>query len=135
MNVLIMASWITAFITEIPVAIFVEGVYDKPTEICRYTLAKDSVLTICLSTGKFLFQTVIPLAFITLIYFDVFRNIKTSLRYVASARAEHFNGVKRLKKVTKLAAITTFVLVICWIPSTVWYFVSLLLNDPSDDPA
>lgn len=134
MNVLIIVSWVAAFITEVPVATFVEGVYNKPTEICRYTLDKDSVLTICLSTGKFLLQTVIPLAFITLAYFDVFRGIKTSLRFVASARAERFNGVKRLKKVTKLAAVTTFVLVICWIPSTVWYFVSLLLNDPSDDP-
>lgn len=134
MNFLILASWITAFITEVPVAIFVEGVYDETTEICRYTLAQDSVLTICLSTGKFLFQTVMPLAFITLAYFDVFRGIKISLRFITSARAEHFNGVKRLKKVTKLAAITTLVLVICWIPSTVWYFISLLLKDPSDDP-
>jgi hypothetical protein len=46
---------------------------------------------------------------------DVFRGMKTSLRFAASARAENINGIKRLKKVTKVAAITTFVLAVCWL--------------------
>ncbi|CAB4016510.1 histamine H2 receptor-like, partial [Paramuricea clavata] len=126
MNVLIMASWITGFAAEVLVTIFVEGVYDKPTEICRPILVQNKISTICLSTGLFLFVIVIPLALIILAYIDVFLGIKTSLRFAASARAENMNNIKRLKKVTKVAAITTFVLAVCWLPSSVLFYYSLL---------
>jgi hypothetical protein len=133
MNVLIMASWITGFAAEVLVTIFVEGVYDKPTESCRHILVQNKISTICLSTGLFLFEIVIPLALIILAYIDVFLGIKTSLRFAASARAENMNSIKRLKKVTKVAAITTFVLAVCWLPNSVLFYYSLLVNDPLYD--
>ena len=133
MNVLIMASWITGFTAEVPVTIFVEGVYDKPTENCRQILVQNKISTICLSTGLFLFEIVIPLALIILAYIDVFLGIKTSVRFAASARAENMNSIKRLKKVTKVAAITTFVLAVCWLPNSILFYYSLLVNDPLYD--
>jgi hypothetical protein len=133
MTMLIMASWIIGFTAEIPVTIFTEGVYDKPTESCRHTLVQNKISIICLSTGLFLFQSVIPLALITLAYIDVFRGIKTSLRFAVSARAENVTSIKRLKKVTKVAAITTLVLVVCWLPCSILYYYSLLINEPVND--
>lgn len=133
MNMLILASWITGFTAEVPIIVFVEGVYDQPSQLCRYILEKNKNSSILLSTGLFLFQTVIPLTLMTLAYIDVFRGIKTSLRFATSARAENINGLKRLKKVTTVAAITTFVLVICWVPGSIYFFISLLLFKPLDD--
>lgn len=48
----------------------------------------------------------------TFAYNDVFRGIKTSLRFAAHARAKN---IKRVKIVTKVATITTIVLVVGWI--------------------
>ena len=133
MNVLIMASWITGFIAEVPVTLFTEGVYDPATESCQHIVVQNKISTICLSTGLFLLQSVIPLTLITLAYIDVFRGIKASLRFAVSARAENVNGIKRLKKVTKVAAITTFVLAVCWLPCSVSFYYSLLVYEPFND--
>lgn len=51
----------------------------------------------------------------TFAYNDVFRGIKTSLRFAAHARAKN---IKRVRIVTKVATITTIVLVVGWIPNT-----------------
>ena len=83
-----------------------------------------------LSIGHFFVQVAVPLTFITLAYIDVFRGIKTSLRFAASARAENINAIKRLKKVTKVAAITTIALAVCWVPNNTLYFFSLLAHEP-----
>ncbi len=132
MNVLIVVSWITGFIAECPVTIFSEGVYDQTTKSCRYTM-QDKILATCLSTGLLLFQTVVPLTIITLAYIDVFRGIKTSLRFAVAARAENISGIKRLRKVTKVAAITTFVLAVCWLPCSVAFYHSLLAHKPLNE--
>ena len=133
MNMLILASWITGFTAEVPIIFFVEVAHDQPSEICRFVLAKNKSLSTLLSTGWFLFQTAVPLVLMTLAYIDVFRGIKASLRFAASARAENITTIKRSKKVTMVAAITTFVLVICWLPCSVYFFVTLLLFQPLED--
>ena len=131
MNALIIASYVLAFVSEVPFLIYVEGIYDHPTEICQYNfLLIENSVYLCLLCGKLLFQTVLPLAFITFAYIDVFRGIRASLRFATSAGAESVNSVKRLKKVTNIAAITTFVLVVCWLPCAVWYFALLIVDDP-----
>ena len=134
MNFLIMASWIVGIITVVPTSVLlVEGVYDKPAQNCQFVLVKNKSYNILLATGQFLFQLVVPLLLITFAYIDVFRGIKISLRFAVSARAENINGIKRLKKVTKVAAITTIVLLVCWVPNTVLYFVSLLVQESPED--
>ena len=126
MNILILVSWIIGLTAAIPIAATVEGIYDQSSSSCRFALTNyRKVASIILSTGTFLFQTVIPLTLITLAYIDVFRGIKTSLRFAASARAVNIDGIKRLKKVTKVSAITTFVLVVCWLPSTLRFYISI----------
>ena len=130
MNMLIIAAWVVGFMTELPVVIFAKGVYENPEDICGYVFPQDKTLSICLSTGLFLFQTVIPLTIITLAYIDIFRGIKTALQFATSARAENVSGIKRLKKVTKVAATTTFVLAVCWLPCSVWFYISLLYFEP-----
>ena len=131
MNMLILASWITGLTAGLPTTAFVEAVYDKNTENCRYrVLAKEKISNICLLMAQCLFQIVIPLALITLTYIDVFRGIRTSLRFAASARVETVNSIKRLKKVTKVSARATFVLVVSWVPLAVWYFLLSILNNP-----
>lgn len=133
MNMLILASWIAGLTACLPTVILVESVYDKHAEShsCQYyVLAKNKVSNICLMTGQFLFQTAIPLTFIILAYIDVFRGIKTSLRFAASARAVTVIGVKRLKKVTRVTVTATFVLVVSWVPTSVWYFLLSILNNP-----
>ena len=134
MNVLIMASWILGFTAEFPVAILSEGVYDN-ISTCRHIAAHNKPLTISLSTALFLFQTVIPLALITLAYIDVFRGIRTSLRFAVAARAENISCIKRLRKVTRVAVTTTFVLAVCWLPCSVAFYHSLLVYEPLTDPA
>ena len=132
MNLLIIASWILGFASAVPVIFFVEGAYDheKPTESCQYVLTTDKLLYLLLSIGHFFVQVAVPLTCITLAYIDVFRGIKTSLRFAASARAENINAIKRLKKVTKVAAITTIVVAVCWVPNNTLYFFSLLAHEP-----
>lgn len=85
--------------------------------------------SILLSTGLFLLQVVIPFTLIASTYIVVFRRIKASLRFAASARTETVNATKRLKKVTKVAAITTFVLAVCWLPSSIYFFTSLVVYE------
>lgn len=134
MNALIIASYVLAFVSEVPFLIYIEGIYDHPTEICQYTFfVIENSVHLCLLCGKFLFQTVLPLAYITFAYIDVFRGIRASLRFATSAGAESVNSVKRLKKVTNVAAITTFLLVVCWLPCAVWYFALLTADDPVVD--
>ena len=133
MNVLIIASWIAGFVSEVPVIVFVEAVYDQPTESCRYTTAQNKIQTVSFSTGLFVVKVVIPFALATLAYIDVFRGIKASLRFAASARAQNINGIKKLKKVTKVAAISTFVLAVCWLPCSVSFYYSLLIYEPLND--
>ena len=130
MSMLILIAWIAGFAAEAPVILFIEAVYDNPTETCRHTFEQNKILAISLSTLLFLLQAVIPLTLIILAYIDVFRGIKTSLVFVVSARAENENGIKRLKKVTKVAAFTTFVLVIFWLPSSVYFYYTLLTFQP-----
>ena len=134
MNLLIMVSWIVGFTTEVPIAILSEGVYENIfTDNCRHIVVQNKILTICLSTGLFLFQAVIPMVFIALAYVDIFRGIKTSLRFAVTARAENTSYVTRLRKVTKVAAVTTFVLVVCWLPGTATFYYSMLAYDPFTD--
>ena len=135
MNVLIIISWLIGFATEAPLTFFIQGAHDHTAlESCQYTISQSRVSTIFLSTGLLLFQTVIPSALITLAYIDVFRGIKTSLLFAASARAENINGVRRLKKVTKVAAVTTFVVAVCWLPCSIAFYLSLLiLEEPVND--
>lgn len=126
MNILILASWIVGLASGIPVSVYAEGVYGQPSRSCQYEIANyKKVTTIILSTGQFIFQTLMPLTLITLAYIDVFRGIKASLQFAASARAANIDGIKRLKKVTKVSATTTFVLVVCWLPSTLHFYISL----------
>lgn len=128
MNVLIIISWIAGLTAHIPLATLVKGVYDKPTESCQYTLTQNKVSGIFFSTGLFLIQIVIPFSFITFAYIDTFRGIRASLRFTESAGAENISCIKRLKKVTKVAAITTFLLVVGWLPCSVAFYFSLLTN-------
>jgi hypothetical protein len=81
----------------------------------------------------FVVKVVIPFALATLAYIDVFRGIKASLRFAASARAQNINGIKKLKKVTKVASISTFVLAVCWLPCSVSFYYSLLIYEPLND--
>ena len=128
MNVLIIISWLIGFATEAPLTFFIQGAHDHTAlESCQYTISQSRVSTIFLSTGLFLFQTVIPSTLITLAYIDVFRGIKTSLSFAASARAENINGIRRLKKVIKVAAVTTFVVAVCWLPCSISFYISLLV--------
>ena len=134
MNVLIMVSWIVGFTAEVPIAILSEGTYGNiSTDSCRQSLVQSKTLTVCLSTNLFLFQTFIPMLFITLAYIDVFRGIRASLRFAVSARAENIACIKRLRKVTRVAAITTVVLAVCWLPCSVAFYYSLLVYDPLTD--
>lgn len=133
MNMLILVSWVAGLAAEAPISVFVEVAYDQPSEICRFAVAKNKSSSTMLSIGWFFFQTAIPLTLMALAYIDVFRGIKISLRFAASARAENIITMKRLKKVTMVAAITTFVLVICWLPCSVYFFISLLLFQPFND--
>ena len=130
MNLLIIASWIVGFISDVPNIFFVESAYERPAESCRFVLAKNKSLNLFLAIGQFLFKVVIPLIFITFTYIDVFRGIKTSLRFAACARTDNINAIKRLKKVTKVAAITTIVILVCWVPNNILYFSSLLAYEP-----
>ncbi|XP_028401616.1 mu-type opioid receptor-like [Dendronephthya gigantea] len=133
MNRLIMASWIAGFTAEVPIMIMMKGVYDQPEENCRYIVAENKVLTLCLSVAFIVFQMVIPLTLITIAYVDTFRGIRASLRFTESARTENINCIKRSKKVTKVAAITTFILTVCWVTCSIPFFVSLLAFDPLND--
>lgn len=133
MNRLIMASWIAGFTAEVPIAILMKGVYDRPEENCRYTVTENKVLTFCLSIGFIVFQMVIPLTLITVAYVDTFRGIRESLKFTETARSENISCIKRSKKVTKVAAITTFVLTVCWVTCSIPFFMSLLAFDPLDD--
>ena len=132
MNLLIIASWISGLMAGVPNIFFVEGAYERPTESCRFVLATNKLLYVFLSTVQFLFQVIIPLTFIILAYIGVFRGIKTSLRFAASARIENINAFKRMKKVTEVAAITTIVVVVFWVPNNILYFISLLVHEPVD---
>jgi hypothetical protein len=131
MNVLIIASWILGFITEVPLTAFSQGVHNHTAlERCQYTFTQNKMLTIFLSTGLLVLQAIIPSALMTLAYIDVFRGIKASLLFAAShARVENINGIKRLKKVTSIAAVTTFVVTVCWLPPTIEFCVSLLVYE------
>ena len=131
MNMLITASWIAGFVAELPLVIFARS--EDNSEICGYDFLQDKILSLCLSTGLFLFQTIIPLTIIILAYIDVFRGIKTSLQFATSARARNVCGIKRLKKVTKVAATATLVLAVCWLPSSFWFYISLLFFEPISD--
>lgn len=134
MNMLIMVSWIAGITCEFPVILFTEGVYDQPTTSCRWNLSQNRIAVICLSTGLLILQTVLPVVVVTLAYIDIFCGIRASLRFAVSARAENLNSTKRLKKITKVAAITTFVVAICWLPCSVSFFHSVLVDDTSDYP-
>ena len=133
MSMLILIAWIAGFAAEAPVHLFVQGVYDDPTKAYRYTVEQKRVLAISLSTLQFVLQTIIPLTLIILAYIDVFRGINRSLQFATSARAENVSGIKRLIKVTKVAATTTFVIAVCWFPSSFWFFISLLPFEPITD--
>ena len=130
MNALILLAWFVGFTAEASIIVLIEGVYEDPTKNCRHVFGKNKKLAISLSTGLFLFQTVIPLALIIAAYIDVFRGIKASLQFSASARADNVNCIKKLKKVTKVAAITTFVLVVCWLPCSIYFYYTLLKYEP-----
>ena len=135
MNVLIIISWLIGFATEAPLTFFIQGAHDHTAlESCRCTLSQNKLSTVFLSTGLLLSQAVLPSALISLAYIDVFRGIKTSLLFAASARAENIDGIKRLKKVTKVAAVTTFVVAVCWLPCSIAFYLSLLISEePMND--
>ena len=130
MNMLILVAWVAAFAAEFPVTVFAESVYDDPVRSCRWSFPESKLSAITLSITLFVLQTVLPFVMITLAYIDVFRGIRASLRFVASARAENVNAIKRLKKVTKVAAITTLILAFSWLPCSISFFLSLLNYDP-----
>ena len=127
MNVLILVAWIAGFSSEVLMAFMVEGVYNETTENCRFTVAQSKTSSKIFSPILLLVQTVIPLTLIILAYIDVFRGIKTSLRFASYARAENVNSINRLKKVTKVAAITTIILVFSWLPCSLCFFVQLFV--------
>ena len=133
MNVLILLAWFLGFTAEASIMVLVEGVYDDPRKSCRHALARNKEFSISLSTGLFLFQTVIPITLIVVAYIDVFRGIKASLQFSASARVESVSGIKRLRKVTKVAAITTFVIAVCWLPCSIYFYYTLLKYEPRID--
>ena len=131
MNMLILVAWVASVAAETPIGIFVESVYDEPGRSCRWNFPEDKLSTITLSSSLFLLQTVLPLMVITLAYIDVFRGIKASLRFAASARAENVNAIKRLKKVTNVAAITTLILAFSWLSCGLSLVIPIVLNyDP-----
>ena len=134
MNMLIVAAWVTAFASQVSIIGRTEGEYNESWKSCRYTLKQNKTMSLYLSIAVHAFQVVIPMVLITLAYIDVFRGIKASLLFAASARAENVSSINRLNKVTNVAVTTTFILVAGWIPSSTWYFVSLIRNEPRDDP-
>ena len=138
MNVLIVGCWIAGFASEIPVTFITTGVYDNASIICRWNV-KNNLKNKAISIIIFLFHSLLPFTLIFAAYVDVFRGIRESLRFIATAGSKNFSSQKRLKKVTQMTAITSFILVLCWFPNHVYFFLLtfgyLPFNKNPDDVA
>ena len=130
MNILIVSAWIVGFAVDSPVLTFFHAVYDHPKETCRYAFPQNKAQLTTLACLMYFFQTILPLALILLAFVDVFRAIKTSLRFAEAARAKNIHCLKRMKRLTLIAALVAFVSIVSWIPSSTPFFVSLLNNEP-----
>lgn len=130
MNALIMASWVAGLATEFPITLGAGGVYDDPPVICHWTI-KDNAKSKGVMLVLFLGQSLVPFFLIFAAYLDIFRTIKVSIRFEASAGTVNFNSLKRLKKVTQMTAIASFVLASCWLPSQLYFMVTTYSNIPT----
>ena len=115
---------------EASLIVLIECVHDDPAKNRRDVLARNKKFSISLSNGLFLFQTVVPVALIVAAYIDVSRGIKASLQFLASVRTDKVNCTKGLKKVTKVAAITALLLVVCSLPCSIYFYYTSLKYEP-----
>ena len=134
MNVLIVGCWIAGFASEIPITVITTGIYDNSSKICRLDM-HNKAMSIVILLG----HSLVPFTLIFAAYVDVFRGIRESLRFIATAGSKNFSSQKRLKKVTQMTAITSFILVLCWFPNHVYFFLLtfgyLPFNKNPDDVA
>ena len=138
MNVLIMGCWIAGFASEVPVTFITIGVYDNASMICRWDM-QNNLKSKVISIALFLAHSLVPFTLIFAAYVDVFRAIRASLRFVATAGSQSLSNLQRLKKVTQMTAITSFILLLCWFPCQFYFLLSTLgyapiplRNNPDD---
>lgn len=125
MNMLILASWIAGFVNEIPVLVIARSVYDQAPIVCRWVI-EDTRSSIPMTIALFLGHTFLPFVLIFGAYVDVFRTIRASIRFGKSASNISLNSLKRMKKVSQMGAIASFILVICWCPAQIYFMLSVL---------
>lgn len=131
MNVLILVSWIAGVVNQILFIVSVRGVHVKASFLCHWK-NDDTQASVFKRLALFLGQALVPFVLIFVAYVDIFRAIKESVKFRDAAGNENLKSLKRLKKVTQMTAIASFILVTCWLPGQTYFLLSASAYNPDD---
>ena len=126
MNVLILVAWLAGFVVEAP-AVLGGALTQKQGRICQVNYE-----TISLSVALIMYfvHCLVPFTTIVMLYVDIFRTLQKARKFAATARAVNTGNFARMRKITRMTAITSFFLILTWMPGQTYFLLGTMAKTP-----
>ena len=129
MNVLIVVALLEGYVVETP-ALLGSGITRKQGRICQVNYES---ITLGAALVMFCVHGLLPFTTIVLLYVDIFRTIRKARKFAATARAVNTGNFARMRRITRMTAITSSLLMLTWMPGQT-YFLLASMGQTSEKP-